>query len=53
MKNGKHLFVLNKQTFLLAVYIFLFSFAMSKNSFTLNDFVFNQMIIWLLNILFL
>ncbi len=25
---------------------------MSKNSFTLNDFVFNQMIIWLLNILF-
>ncbi len=52
MKNGKHLFVLNKQTFLLAV-LYIFSFAMSKNSFTLNDFVFNQMIIWLLNILFL
>ncbi len=34
------------------LYIFIFSFAMSKNSFMLNDLVFNQMIIWLLLLLF-
>ncbi len=47
LQNSKHLFVLNKQTFLRVVlYIFLFLFAMSKNSFTLNYFVFNQMILF-------
>ncbi len=44
MKNSKHQFVVSRQKFLHVVLYFFFSFAMSKNIFTLNDFVFNQMI---------